>query len=130
LYDLRLVAFKIFPPSNIVSEVLLGRAVVYPPLGDTALVPFFVDSLQYRCSLPAGEYKYVVVAQQYGPVLTTDWRPVGQFDLDTNLTVPSPVTIASNDTTRNIDINVDFSNPPPLPAARLFERERIGPRHY
>ena len=115
LYDLRLVAFKVFPPSNIVNEVLLGRAVVCPPLGDTALVPFFVDLLRYQFTLPAGEYKYVVVAQQYGPGVTTDWRAVGQYDLDSNLVVPSPVTIVASDTTRNVDINVDFSNPPPPP---------------
>ena len=118
LADLRLVAFRIFPPTNIVNEVLLGRAVVYPPLGDTALVPFFVDSLRYRFSLPSGEYKYVVVAQRYGPGLYTDWRAVGQYDLDTNLTVPSPVTIVAGDTTQNIDINVDFGNPPPPPSAQ------------
>ena len=115
LVDLRLVAFRVFPPTNIVSEVLLGRAVVYPPLGDTALVPFFVDSLPFGFSLPAGDYKYVVVAQRYGPDLYADWRPVGQYDLDTNLAVPSPVTIVVNDTTRNVDINVDFANPPPPP---------------
>ena len=115
LVDLRLVAFRVFPPTNIVNEVLLGRAVVYPPLGDTAFVPFFVDSLLFGFSLPAGEYKYVVVAQRYGPDLYADWRPVGQYDLDTNLAVPSPVTIVANDTTWNVAINVDFRNPPPPP---------------
>jgi hypothetical protein len=129
LHDLRLVAFRVFPPSNILGEVLLGRAVVYPPLGDTALVPFFVDSLRYRFILPAGEYKYVVVAQQYGPIVTTDWRAVGQYDLDTNLVVPSPVTIAADDTSRNIDINVDFRNPPPPPTATSFDTE-LRPRNY
>jgi hypothetical protein len=130
LHDLRLVAFRIFPPSNIVNEVLLGRAVVYPPLGDTALVPFFVDSLRYLFILPAAEYKYVVVAQQYGPTITTDWRAVGQYDLDTNLAVPSPVTIAANDTSRNININVDFRNPPPTPTAALFGTERTRRRYH
>lgn len=115
LLDLRLVAFTVFPPTNIVNEVLLGRAVVYPPLGDTALVPFFVDSLRYVFALPAAEYKYVVVAQQFGPTVTTDWRAVGQYDLDSNLAIPSPVTIIDDDTTRDVDINVDFTNPPPQP---------------
>jgi hypothetical protein len=130
LHDLRLVAFRVFPPSNIVNEVLLGRAVVYPPLGDTALVPFFVDSLPYQFILPAGEYQYVVVAQQYGPGVTTDWRAVGQYDLDSNLTVPSPVTVAADDTSRNIDINVDFRNPPPPPEATSLDTERNRPQHY
>ena len=118
LLDMRLVAFRVFPPANIVDEVLLGRAFVYPPLGDTALTPFFVDSLRYSVTLPSGQYKYVVVAQRFGPDLYADWRPVGQYDLDTNLAVPSPVTIAPNDTSGDIDIHVDFRNPPPPPFVR------------
>lgn len=128
LHDLRLVAFRVFPPSNIVSEVLLGRAVVYPPLGDTALVPFFVDSLRYQFSLPAGEYKYVVVAQQYGPTVTTDWRAVGQYDLDSNYAVPSPVMVIADSTVVGIDIRVDFSNPPPPPPPPPSGLERIRKR--
>jgi hypothetical protein len=115
LIDLRIVAFSLFPPSNIVNEVLAGRAAVYPPLGDSALVPFYVDSLSYTFSLSPGEYQYVAVAQQFGPNITADWRAVGQYDLDSNLTVPSPVTIVANDSTSHVDINVDFSNPPPPP---------------
>lgn len=115
LLDLRLVAFRVFPPTNIVNEVLLGRAVVYPPLGDSALVPFYVDSLRYKLFLPVGEYQYVAIAQQFGPAITTDWRAVGQYDLDSNLFIPSPVTIVENDTTHDINISVDFTNPPPPP---------------
>jgi len=115
LIDLRIVAFSLFPPSNIVNEVLAGRAAVYPPLGDSALVPFYVDSLSYAFSLSSGEYQYVAVAQQFGPNITSDWRAVGQYDLDSNLVVPSPVTINPNDTTAHVDINVDFDNPPPPP---------------
>ena len=126
LVDLRLVAFRLFPPTNIVNEVLLGRAVVFPPLGDTALVPFFVDSLRYTISLPAGEYKYVVVAQRYGPGLFTDWRPVGQYDLDSNLAVPSSVVITANDTTQDVNISVDFAHPPPPP----FDKPMRSPLRY
>jgi len=115
LKDLRLVAFQVFPPRDIVSEVLAGRAVVYPPLGDTALVPFFVDTLSYSVTAPAGTYAYVVVAQRYGPNVLADWRPVGQYDLDTNLAVPSPVVVTASQTTRDINISVDFVNRPPPP---------------
>lgn len=115
LIDLRLVAFRGFPPGSIPNEVLAGTAVVYPSIGDTALIPFYVDSLRYVFSLPPGEYQYVVIAQQYGPDLYADWRAVGQYDLDSNLTVPSPVTISPSDTTLDININVDFTNPPPPP---------------
>jgi len=115
LHDLRIVAFRVFPPTNIVNEVLQGRAIVYPSLGDTSLVPFFVDSLRYSFALTSGTFQYVVIAQQYGPSLTTDWRPVGQFDLDSNFTVPSAVEIVAGATTTGIDIFVDFANPPPAP---------------
>jgi hypothetical protein len=115
LFDLRIVAFRDFPPEGIVSSVLGGEAAVYPPIGDTALVPFFVDSLRYAFDLPSGRYEYLAVAQQYGPNLFTDWRPVGQYDLDTNLAVPTPIDVPPGDTLRNIIIHVDFANPPPAP---------------
>jgi hypothetical protein len=115
LFDLRIVAFRDFPPEGIVSSVLSGQAAVYPPIGDTALVPFFVDSLAYGFGLPSGRYAYLAVAQQYGPNLFSDWRPVGQYDLDTNLAVPTPIVVPPGDTLRNITIHVDFANPPPAP---------------
>lgn len=118
LVDLRLVAFKNFPPTDILGEIIRGNAFVYPPIGDTALVPFFVDSIRYTAPLPPGRYAYVVVAQRYGPNIFFDWRPVGQYDLDTNYTVPSPVVVFEGTLTRFVDINVDFRNPPPFPFPR------------
>ena len=115
ILDLRLVLFKNFPPGDIVSEVLSGRAVVHPPIGDTSLVPFFVDSLRYRFTAAAGNYAYLVVAQQFGPDVRADWRAVGQYDLDSDPAIPTPVTLADGDTTRGINIAVDFANPPPTP---------------
>ena len=72
LVDLRLVAFSLFPPTNIVNEVLAGRAAVYPALGDTSHLPFIVDSVKYLFSLSPGTYEYVAVAQQFGPNITSD----------------------------------------------------------
>jgi hypothetical protein len=115
LFDLRLVAFRSFPPRDIVSEVILGQAYVYPGLGDTALVPFFVDSLHYTVTVPTGRYEYVVVGQQYGPNVNTDWRLVGQFDLDMDPTTPSPIDVVADSLLTGIDIHVDFKNPPPPP---------------
>lgn len=115
IVDLRVVLFKNFPPRDIVQEVLSGQAVVHPPIGDTSLVPFFVDSLRYGFSAAAGTYAYLVVAQQYGPSIQKDWRAVGQYDLDADPLIPSPVTLVDGDTTRGIDIAVDFADPPPTP---------------
>ena len=112
LFDLRIVSFRSFPPGNILLEVQLGRAIVYPSLGDPSHLPFYVDSLRYTYSLPTGEFQYVVVAQRFGPGITTDWRAVGQYDIDSSVAGPSAVAIAANDTVFGVDISVDFDNPP------------------
>lgn len=116
LYDMRLIAFRVFPPQDVVNEVQQGRAVVYPPLiTGGALATRNTDSVQYTLQIQAGTYPYVVIAQQFGPNIFMDWRAVGQYDLDTNLTQPSPVVVTAGDTTRNIDILVDFAHLPPPP---------------
>ena len=116
LYDLRLVAFTVYPPDDILNEVLQGRAIVHPPLQTGQ--PFAArgtDSVSYSIVVPAKTYPYVVIAHQFGPDVFNDWRPVGQYDLDTNLTTPSSVVVVDGQTTPNINIIVDFENPPPLP---------------
>ena len=115
LFDLRIVAFREFPPGDVVGAVLGGKAIVYPGLGDTALVPFFVDSLRFRFSLPTGEYKYLAVVHQFGSNIFSDWRAVGQYDTDADPLVPTPVVIPPGDTLRGILIPVDFLNRPPPP---------------
>ncbi|MGA9116220.1 MAG: hypothetical protein WB626_05540, partial [Bacteroidota bacterium] len=116
-YDIRLVAFRRFPPTSILEEVLTGRAVVHPPVGPGSVPLALPDTpaVSYTVRLPPGIYPYVVVAQQFGPVFSSDWRPVGQYDLDSNLAVPSPVEAVAGDTTRNVDITVDFTRLPPPP---------------
>lgn len=116
IYDLRLVAFRNMPSGNIniFNEFLAGNAFAYPPIGQSALQPFFVDSLSYLCGLPPGVFHYVAVAQQYGPNLYADWRPVGVY-VDSGSVSPASVTITTNDTTFHVNINVDFANPPPPP---------------
>lgn len=37
LIELRLVAFKKFPPQNVIVEVLTGEAIVYPPIDSSSL---------------------------------------------------------------------------------------------
>jgi len=114
LVDLRLVTFKKFPPTNIVGDALSGNAIVYPPIGQSSL-PLNVDTVHYFVPAPAGEYQYVVVAQQFGQNVFQDWRAVGQYDLDTNLAVPSVIQVPENDTLKNVNINVDFLHRPPQP---------------
>ena len=114
LIDLRIVAFKNFPPGNIVTEVLSGTAIIYPPLGGANL-PFNVDTTRYFVPAPGGQYNYVAVAQQFGPLVTVDWRAVGQYDLDTDPAIPSSIQVPADDTLMHVDINVDFINLPPQP---------------
>ena len=115
IYDIRVVAFRNFPPADVVNEVLSGNAAVYPPLGGPALVSSPVDSLAYSVVVPATTYRYIVVAQQYGPDIMAHWKPVGQYDLDSNLAIPSSIVVGPNATTFGVDINVDFAHPPPSP---------------
>jgi hypothetical protein len=117
LRDLRLVAFRRFPlAGNIAAEVIAGGAVAYPSGFDsTNHLPFMVDSVRYTIALGTGAWAYVAVAQRFGSNIYADWRAVGQYDLDTILTVPSPVIVQPRDTTYDININVDFDNPPPPP---------------
>ncbi len=115
VYDLRLVAFRVYPPPNIVQEVLQGRAAVYPPLGGPALADTGTDSVRYVINLTPGTYAYVVVAQQFGADVMADWRAVGLFSADTSHIVPAPVVVAAGDTARGIDIDVDFRHLPPPP---------------
>ncbi len=115
LLNLRLVAFRKFPPGNILTEVTTDSAIIYPPLVGGSSLPFNVDTTHYFTPASAGEYKYVVVAQQYGPNVLTDWRAIGQYDLDTNLAVPSAIQVPVHDTLKHVDINVDFNHLPPQP---------------
>jgi hypothetical protein len=86
--QLRIVAFEEYPSdsSGIIYALLSGRASIYPSdLSSKGSLPKFVDTVSYRFNTKNGinlqvqEYAYVVVAQQYGPSLYTDWRPAGVY---------------------------------------------------
>lgn len=79
-----------------------------------SLVNSFVNILQ----LWPGEYKYVVVAQSNTPEISfqrKDWWVVGIYCLNNDQTKPASLIIRSNQVTPNVNINVDFNNPPPQP---------------
>jgi hypothetical protein len=74
----------------------------------------FVDILK----LWPGEYKYVVVAQSKTPEISfqrKDWNVVGVYCINNDQTKPASLIIRSNQVTANVNINVDFNNPPPQP---------------
>lgn len=114
LKNLRLVAFRNFPPQNILADVLAGQAIVYPPIDTSAHLLYNVPFEEYTMSLPPDTFKYVVVAQQYGDNIATDWRAVGQYDIDTD-SLPTAIIIGNGTFLESININVDFENPPIQP---------------
>jgi hypothetical protein len=111
LIDLRIVAFKEYPPQDIFYEVVNGQAIVYPPISAAVGLPRNnLEFYDYTMDLPAGNYAYLVVAQQYGANITTDWRAVGQYDTTgTGLdSIPTSIVLDENQILDSIDIRVDF----------------------
>ena len=116
LLDIRLIAFKNFPPDSILDEVLSKRAIVYPDFfTDTTKLPFFVDSLNYTMFLDPGIYEYIVFAQRYGEDLYEDWWAVGQYDTTLQDPLPTPVNVPYNQILDSIFIYVDFDSLPTTP---------------
>lgn len=68
--------------------------------------------------LVPGDYKYIVVAQSKTPEISyqrKDWTVVGVYCINNDQTKPASLVIHSNQITSNVNIIVDFNNPPPQP---------------
>lgn len=119
--ELRIVAFERYPTDSagIIAALLAGQAAVYPEL--ERRLPTFVDSIEYEFTTKKGlnlkvtNYEYVIVAQQYGPNVLTDWRPAGVYSARPHSFEPAPVRVLLHRIIPNINIDVDFNNPPPRP---------------
>ena len=119
--ELRLVAFERYPSdtSNIIRALLSGEAVVYPPVGAKGF-EMYVDSIPYVFSnegavIKVTKYEYVVVAHRYGTNFLADWRPAGVYTTTPNSFEPAPVLVLLHRIVPDINIDVDFHNPPPKP---------------
>ncbi len=121
LIDLRVVAFHDVPKdSNLIVELLSGTAIYTPStLIDSSF--HYQASIDYSIVIPdnqfangAAHYAYIVVAQQYGPDFTHDWRPVGLFSADSIFT-PAAITVQRGESQLNVNIPVDFLHLPPEP---------------
>ncbi len=109
--DLRVVAFKVYPPKDIVFEVLSGRAVFSESLkADSVVIPYIVQQPGIE-----GKYPYVVVARQYGPDVMNDWHVVGVYTKTNDPKKPDGIIIKPNQVTKGIDITIDFYHLPPQP---------------
>lgn len=107
--DLRVVAFKNYPPGDIINEVITGQAIF-----SESLLPYFADSAYFSIEIPETPvtYKYIAVARQYGSLF--EWVAMGVYTNDYQTFEPLPVTISSGEV-ENINIIVDFANTPPQP---------------
>ncbi len=122
MYELRLVAFPTYPAdsTNLLGALLTGTVAVYPPFGASGFPKNGQDTLQFTITtngtlLQVRNYDYVALAWRYGPGLFTDWRPAGVYSLVPGSNIPTSVRVLLHKTQPNIDIYVDFSNPPPRP---------------
>lgn len=109
IYDLRVVAFRNYPPKNIISEVIEGKAKFSQSL------PRRVDSAKYEVLTDTGRWEYIVVALQYGANIFSDWKAIGVYDTTKSDTIPTPLYIPPGRFIRGINIVCDFRNPPPQP---------------
>jgi hypothetical protein len=116
LYDLRLVAFKNFPPEDIITEITGGQATVYPAITEGGL-PFYVDRIDYLMELPPGNIEYLVVAHQFRPAFldTNSWQAAGQYDTTPADSLPTAIVIETGKLLNGIDISVDFTRLPIQP---------------
>jgi len=87
-------------------------------------IPYGTRTYQYNSAdsayvpINAGVYSYVAVAQSKTPALSLerkDWVVVGLYYAGNDITKPGVLVIPENTMVRNINIIVDFNNPPPQP---------------
>ena len=110
VYGIRVVAFKTYPPKDIITEVISGNAYL-----KFESLPMFVASSTFSLEIgdPPVDLKYIVVAQQYDTLVTSQ-RAIGVYTTSGDNTKPSDISIEPG---RNyiININVDFNSLPPQP---------------
>ncbi len=109
LRDLRVVAFQQYPPKDVLGEVLGGRAIFSERL------PFYVEQTPYELTVEQVPvmFRYLIVAQQYGPDLFRHWRVVGVYS--SRDTQPDSIWVEPGGVYPNVDIVVDFDHLPPQP---------------
>lgn len=110
VYAIRVVAFKNYPPGDIIQEILTGNAFF-----TFNSLPFFVDSAFFSIEIQSApvELRYIVVAQQYSDTITAQ-RAIGVYTESGDKSKPSPVKLFGGDSIF-IEIEVDFNNLPPQP---------------
>lgn len=106
----RIGAFRKFPTSNIVNDVIAGN--VYFTLSS---LPLYVDtaSTTFEILNPPEKLEYIAAVWQYDTALTSQ-RVIGVYTETGDNLKPSGITIQPG-SFDSIDINIDFDNLPPMP---------------
>jgi hypothetical protein len=109
LNDLRVAAFKEFPPDDLLEAVLSGEAYF-----TQNSIEFYTDSAYYEIEVEDApvNIEYIAVAQQYAGLY--DWRVVGVYSSSADFS-PESIFLEKGEKRLDIDINVDFTNLPPQP---------------
>lgn len=107
--ELRIVAFKEYPPKDIIGEIISGNAYF------TDTLPRFADSISFSLKIdtPPIELKYIVGALRYGSIV--EWKVIGVYTTDTTSKKPAAIYVKKGDAINNINIFVDFYNLPEQP---------------
>jgi hypothetical protein len=122
LVSIMIFASKIFPldSATTVSGLFSDPPLifVYPSMSES-LRPFFIDSISYVFPLRSGTYKYIGVVQQISSDVLHNsirvFRVVGFYKNPANLAQPGNVIVNDSSQVKDINIQVDFRNPPPQP---------------
>lgn len=110
--EVRVVAFRSYPPEDIIGEVLGERAYF-----TQQSLPPFADTSSYVIELPSpapDRIAAVVAALRYGDNIMADWRVIGVYTTSGDQSEPTALDL-SGSARRDINITVDFDNPPPQP---------------
>lgn len=89
------------------------------PFSATEFVYSYNDAdLNTLLKIGTGDYSYVVVAQSKTVALSLlrkDWTVVGVYCINGNQSSPAKLSVEPGKITSNVDVVVDFNNPPPQP---------------
>jgi hypothetical protein len=122
LINLWIFASQIYPldSAKVYSGLFTNPSTIflYPSINQS-LPLSEVASIPYSFPLRSGTYKYVGVIQQVSPDLINRgirvFRVVGFYKDPTNLSQPGTVEVNESTRMKEINIDVDFRNPPPQP---------------
>lgn len=111
LMDLRVVAFRHYPPTGILEDFLAGRV----EFSDALQMNVRAQDYAIRKDTLRGTFAYVVVAQQYGPNPFEHWRVVGVHTVPGTAWTPAPVLLEAGTVRQGVNVTVNFYHLPPQP---------------